>query len=177
LAFTKEQKQQMLAEYEEWLSKSQAVFLMEYTKMSVKRVEELRARVREVGGEAHIVKNTLFKLALEKAGYQLKDDLTLTTLAGFAFEDSPALAKTFAEAAKDAEMFNFKMGYLNKAQISANDIKALADLPPLPVLRAQLLGVLQAPAGKLVRTIAEPARGLASVFRAYSEKSGEAAAA
>ena len=54
-------------------------------------------------------------------------------------------------------------------------VKALADLPPLPVVRAQLLGVLQAPAGKLVRTIAEPARSLASVLQAYSEKAQAAA--
>ena len=59
---------------------------------------------------------------------------------------------------------------LNPAQV-----KVLSELPPLPVMRAQLLGVLQAPAGKLVRTIAEPARSLASVFRAYSEKEQAAA--
>jgi large subunit ribosomal protein L10 len=46
----------------------------------------------------------------------------------------------------------------------------LAELPPLPVVRSQLLGVLQAPAGKLVRTIAEPARSLAAVFQAYADK-------
>ena len=53
----------------------------------------------------------------------------------------------------------------------------LPELPPLPVVRAQLLGVLQAPASKLVRTIAEPARSLAAVFRAYSEKEEAPAAA
>jgi large subunit ribosomal protein L10 len=55
-------------------------------------------------------------------------------------------------------------------------VKILSELPPLPVMRAQLLGVLQAPAGKLVRTIAEPARGLAGVIKAFSEKASVAAA-
>ncbi len=59
--------------------------------------------------------------------------------------------------------------------LSPAQVKALSELPPLPVVRGQLLGVLQAPAGKLVRTIAEPARSLASVFRAYSEKAQTAA--
>jgi large subunit ribosomal protein L10 len=59
--------------------------------------------------------------------------------------------------------------------LNAAQVKALADLPPLPIVRGQLLGVFQAPAGKLVRTIAEPARSLASVFRAYSEKAQAAA--
>ncbi len=54
--------------------------------------------------------------------------------------------------------------------LNAAQVKALADMPPLPVMRAQLLGVLQAPAGKLARTIAEPARGLAAVLKAFSEK-------
>ena len=47
-------------------------------------------------------------------------------------------------------------------------MKALADMPPLPVMRAQLLGVLLAPASKLVRTLAEPARGLAAVIQAHA---------
>ena len=54
--------------------------------------------------------------------------------------------------------------------LSASQVKALSDLPPLPVMRATLLGVLQAPASKLVRTIAEPARGLAAVVKAFTEK-------
>ena len=53
--------------------------------------------------------------------------------------------------------------------LNASQIKALADLPPLPVMRATLLGTILAPASKLVRTLAEPARGLAAVIKAYSE--------
>ncbi len=72
---------------------------------------------------------------------------------------------------KGNEVFKVKGGYLGVEKLSSAQVKSLADLPPLPVMRATLLGVLQAPAGKLVRTLAEPARGLASVVRAYSEKS------
>ena len=64
---------------------------------------------------------------------------------------------------------------LFRSAINAAQVKALADMPPLPVVRSQLLGVLQAPAGKLVRTIAEPARSLASVFRAYADTAQAAA--
>ena len=73
------------------------------------------------------------------------------------------------------EFVKVKGGFLAGQPLNTAQVKALADLPPLPVVRAQLLGVLQAPAGKLVRTIAEPARSLASVFRAYSEKAQAAA--
>jgi large subunit ribosomal protein L10 len=73
------------------------------------------------------------------------------------------------------EAIKLKGGFLNKQALTAVQVKSLADMPPLPVVRAQLLGVLQAPASKLVRTIAEPARSLASVFRAYTEKAQAAA--
>ena len=54
--------------------------------------------------------------------------------------------------------------------LSAAQVKSLADMPPLPVMRATLLGVLQAPASKLVRTLAEPARGLAAVIKAFTQR-------
>ena len=63
-----------------------------------------------------------------------------------------------------------KGGYLGNKSISKAQVEALAELPPLPVMRATLLGTIMAPASKLVRTIAEPARGLAAVVKAYSEK-------
>jgi len=68
------------------------------------------------------------------------------------------------------EFVKVKGGFVAGQMLNAAQVKVLSELPPLPVVRAQLLGVLQAPAAKLVRTIAEPARSLASVFRAYSEK-------
>jgi large subunit ribosomal protein L10 len=58
--------------------------------------------------------------------------------------------------------------------LNAAQVKSLSELPPLPVMRAMLLGVLQAPAGKLVRTLAEPARGLAAVIKARTESAAAA---
>jgi hypothetical protein len=115
------------------------------------------------------VLNTLFGIALEKNGIDAKKYLEQTTLIGFAFNDAPALAKVVNDAAK-TDFFKVKGGLLGKNTMSTADVKALADMPPLPVVRAQLLGVLSAPASKLVRTINEPARGLAAVVKAHSEK-------
>jgi large subunit ribosomal protein L10 len=176
LAFSKEEKTKMLELYESWLTNSQAVFMMEYSKMSMKEVDTIRAKAREAGGEVHVVKNTLFTIVLDQLGMDGKDYLEKTTLIGFAFNDAPAMAKVMSDASK-ADSFNVKGGMLGKRLISANDIKALADMPPLPVIRAQLLGVFNAPASKFVRTVNEPARSLAAVVKAYSEKDAEAAAA
>lgn len=175
MAFTREQKSAIMQQYQEWVAKSQAMFLLEYTKMNQKDMDTLRAKVREVGGEIHVVKNTLFGKVLSEAGVDYGKMLEKTTMVGFAFNDPPALAKVVNEAAK-SEVFAVKGGFLGKVSINAAQVKALADMPPLPVLRAQLLGVLLAPASKLVRTIAEPGRSIAGVIKAYSEKGQTASA-
>ncbi len=169
MAFTKEEKNQMIAQYEDWLARSQAVFMLEFAKMSMKEVDDIRAKAREFGAELHVVKNTLFNIVLDRLGWEGKKHLDQTTLVGFAFNDAPSLAKVVNDAAK-ADTFKVKGGLLGKRVITVQDIKSLAELPPLPVVRAQLLGVLSAPASKLVRTINEPARGLAAVIKAHSEK-------
>ncbi len=169
MAFTRKHKDEMLTQYEEWLRNSEAVFMLEYSHMTVKQVETLRALVRQAGGQSHVMKNTLMKIALQKAGIQYSLDLKKTTLAGFATGDLPALAKVFSDATK-SDTFTLKGGILNGKTLTAQEVKMLADLPPLPVMRAKLLGMLQAPAGKLVRTLAEPARQIAAVVKSYSEK-------
>jgi len=168
LAFTKEEKATMMVQYQEWVSRSQAVFMLEYNKMAQKDIDALRAKARDAGGELHIVKNTLFSIVLDNLGYEHGKLLEKTTLVGFAFSDAPAFAKVVNETAK-SDIFKVKGGVLDKKAINPAQVKALADLPPLPVVRAQLLGVLQAPAAKLVRTIAEPGRSIAGVIKAYSE--------
>ncbi|HOW91293.1 MAG TPA: 50S ribosomal protein L10 [Anaerolineaceae bacterium] len=170
MAFTKKQKGDMTAHYEKWLSESQAVYVLDYSKMTMKEVDAFRAKARENGSEIHLVKNTLFTRALESQGYPVPDLFEGTSLVGFAFNDPPALAKTFTDFIKGSETRRIKGGFLGKEVITDVQVKALADLPPLPVMRATLLGVIQAPASKLVRTLAEPARSLAAVLKAYSEK-------
>jgi len=168
LAFTKKQKTDMMVQYQDWATRSQAVFMLEFNKMSQKDIDALRAKAREAGGELHIVKNTLFSIVLDQLGYDHGKLLENTTLVGFAFGDAPALAKIVNDTAK-SDIYKVKGGLLDKKAISPAQVKALADLPPLPVIRAQLLGVFQAPATKLVRTIAEPGRSIAGVIKAYSD--------
>jgi large subunit ribosomal protein L10 len=169
LAFTKQHKGLLLKQYNKWLKQSQAVFVLEYTKMGMKEVDTLRSKVRDAGGELHVVKNTLIELALKNAGIETKT-LVGTCLFGFAINDIPAMAKVFGDATKNSEVFKLKGGYLSGHPISPENVKALADMPPLSVLRSRLLGMLNTPASQLVRTLAEPARQMAYVVKAYSEQ-------
>lgn len=177
MAKSKEQKEAMLAEYMKWLVKSQAVVLVEYSGLKMKDLDLIRAKARESGGEFHIVKNTLARLALEKAGYSVPADFAQkSTAIGFSFSDAAGFTKAITEVTKGMEAVKVKGGFLDAKVLNAAQVKSLASLPPLPTLRAQLLGVLQAPASKLVRTLAEPGRALAYVVKGYSEKSAPAAA-
>jgi large subunit ribosomal protein L10 len=176
LALSKQKKEEVLNQYKVWLEKSQSVILVEYIGANMKDMENIRAQVRDSDGAFHVVKNTLVKLALEAGGYPIPEGLLEnTTAATFAFSDPAGTAKALSDASKDLDFIKVKVGYMGTEVLDADQVKALADLPPLPVLRGQLLGVLQAPASKLVRTVAEPARSLASVFRAYSEQAQAAA--
>ncbi len=177
MAKSKAQKEAMLAEYMEWLKKSQAVVLVEYSGLKMKDLDVIRAKARESGGEFHIVKNTLARLALEKAGYSVPADYAeKSTAIGFAFTDAAGFTKALTEATKGMEAVKIKGGFLDAKALSVAQVKSLSSLPPLPVLRAQLLGVLQAPAIKMVRTLAEPGRSLAYVVKAYFDKAAPAAA-
>lgn len=171
MAITKERKQEILAEYTEWLKKSRALILAEYKGLPMSEMDNLRGKAREVGGEFHVIKNTLGKRAFQDAGLKIPENyFDGSTAIAFAFDDAPALAKTFTDYTRTSEFLKIKGGFLGERAMSPADVKSLADLPPLPVMRARLLGALQAPAAQLARTIAEPARQIAAVFKAFADR-------
>lgn len=171
MAISKEKKQAVVAEYTGWIEQSSAMVVSEYKGLTMKDLDELRRRVREAGGEFHIVKNTLSKIAFEEAGLSFPEDLFEgTTAIGFAFKDAPELVKAMMEYSRSTEFFKVKGGYLGRDAISSEEVKSLAELPPLPVVRAQLLGALATPASQLARTLAEPARRVAAILKAFSDQ-------
>jgi len=171
LAITKQRKEEMMAQYQEWIGKSQAVIVVEYTGAKMKDMDSIRSKIRDAGGEFHVMKNTLAKRAFEAAGVNVPAGLLEKSSAvSFAFSDVAATAKALNEAVKGLDFVKVKGGFMGAQALSLAQVKALADLPTLPVARARLLGMLQTPAGQLVRTIVEPARSLAAVFKAYADK-------
>ncbi len=175
MAFTKKEKQALIANYEKWLKESSAVYIMSYQKMRMKDIDALRAEAREIGGELHVVKNTLMKIALKNCGYEDSNLFSESSLAAFAFQDAPAFAKII-DKANSTDLFSVKGGYMDGAILDAQSVIALSKLPPLPQMRAQLLALIQTPATQLVRTISEPARQVAAVIKAFSEKNPAPAA-
>ncbi len=177
MALTKDKKQAIVAEYEDWLKKSEAIFLTEYSGLNMPAFDELRKRIREAGGEFHVVKNTLGKLALKSAGLEAPPEtLKGSTAIGLAFSDAPGVAKAIADFAKGKEAVKIKGGFLGKRFISKQEVTRLATLPPLPVVRSQFLALLNTPATQLVRLLNEPGRRVAQVLKAYADKGASASA-
>jgi len=176
LALAKKRKEELLVEYREMFARNNAMVLTTYSNLTVKQLEELRHNIREIGGEFAIVKNTLAKIALAESGYEFPEDaLEGTTAVGLTSDDVAGLAKVLMTLAKESKTFSVKYGMADGVIYDKNKVKQLSELPPLPVVQAQLLALIQAPATKVAGTIAASARQLVNVFNAYSEKDTAAA--
>ncbi len=175
MALSRERKEEMLALYTDWVQRAEAVVFAEYSGMNMAHINKLRANVRGAGGEFHIIKNTLAKRAFEAAGMSTPNELFKGSSAiGIAFSDPPGVAKAIIDATKDSDFVKVKGGFLNGQLLSAADVKALADLPPLPVVQSQLLAVINTPATQLARLLNEPARQMAQVIKAYADQGAAA---
>jgi len=174
LAFTRKEKEAMVEQYKHWIDNSNAFFIMSYRNMNMSAVDEAREKMREVNAEIHVVKNRLFRLVLDEMDLEYEEGFwEENNLVSFAFSDAPSVAKVITEISK-ANVFDIRLGFMDQKALTADNVKVLADLPTLPVMRGMLLGTIMASATKLVRTLAEPARSMAAVVKAFSEE-GQAA--
>ena len=156
----------------ERVNASPFLFVVDYTGLTVAKFSALRKRLADTGSEIHVFKNTLVKKAAERAGYpqDIGSHLVGQTAVVTGAKDVCATAKVMKNFAAEFEKPQIKVGVLDGKLLDAPAIKALADLPSREVLLATLLGVLQAPASKLVRLLNEPAASLARVLKAKGEQ-------
>ena len=165
------EKKFISAEYLTRLHASPFFLVVDYRGLSVAQFTELRKRLVKVGAEVHVVKNTIFRVAAKEAGLA---DLTgalagqLAVITGK--EDVAAAAKVVKGYQAEFEKPKLQFGYLGNERLDADAVRAIADLPPLPVLRGKILGLLQAPAQKLAAVINTPGSQLARVIKAKSEQ-------
>ena len=170
------EKEAMVAAVYEKLTKSQAVVLADFRGLTVQEATTLRKQLREAGVELRVVKNTLARLAAEKAELTgLQAFLEGPTALAFGYEDPVAPAKILAEFAKTHKKVELKGGVLEGRVIDQVAITALAELPSREVLLGQLIGVIQAPIRNLVNVLSAPIRNTVYVLEAIRQKqAGEA---
>jgi large subunit ribosomal protein L10 len=178
LAITKKRKTELMDVYTDLIKKSEGMVLIEYRGTNMKQMGPLRNKVREAAGELHVVKNTIAIKALKAAGYSAPDELfSNSTAVGFAFSDVPGVAKALTTIAKDSEFIKVKGALLGKSVLNTKQVEALADLPPLSIIRGQLLGLISTPATRLAGVVASGVRQVVNVVKAYSDKAEQSAEA
>jgi large subunit ribosomal protein L10 len=167
LAITKQRKGELVEEYADWLKRSQGIILVDYRGVLSKDVYRLRTKVREAKGEFHVTKNTLVARALSEAGLPVPETmLDGPTAMSFCFEDPPAVAKAVLDFAEETKLMTVKGGLLGNRIIDPQGVKALSELPPRPVMMAQVLGTIQAPAGKMAGVLNSAVAQIVRVIQA-----------
>jgi large subunit ribosomal protein L10 len=180
MALTRDDKAKLLTEITDRLGRARAVLVADYAGLTVANVSEIRRTFRAAGVEYRVVKNKLAQRALKGTPREgLAKAFTRTTAVAFKYDTEYAkLGRTAKELAGKFDKLKFKGGFVEADVLSdATALETMASLPTLDEARAQLLGVINAPASKLLATINAPGSQLAGVIQAKADKDKEAAGA
>jgi large subunit ribosomal protein L10 len=165
------EKQILTKEYLARLNASPFFIVVNYAGLKVGHMTELRKRLNKAGAEIHVVKNSIFRIAAKEAGVPEMNGTLAGQLAVVTGQkDISATAKIVKTFGAEFDKLKIQFGYLDNKRLEQATLITLADLPSMEVLRGTLLGVLNAPATKLVRLLNTPATQLARVLQAKAEK-------
>ena len=167
----KSEKEVLIKELTDKFSRAKAVVVSEMGKVDVATVTRLRKKLREGGVEFKVLKNTLAKRAAKGSSVEIiSGDFVGPVSVAVSYSDVIAPAKILTDFTKDLETIKLRSAMVEGKKIDVNGIKALAKMPGLQQLRGMLLGMINQPASKLVRTIKEPSNALARVLSAKAAK-------
>ena len=152
-----EDKQALVAEVNAVAAKAYSAIAAEYRGLTVEQITNLRVKARHSGVWLKVVKNTLAKKAIAGTEFEcLKDALRGPLILAFSKEDPGAAARVVKDFIKDNELLIVKALALSGKLLPASDLDRLAKMPTREQAIAMLMGVMQAPITKFVRTLAEP---------------------
>lgn len=174
------EKEQIVEELTERLKATDSLIVADYRGLTNAQLAAVRSSLREHGATLTVVKNTLTRRAAEAAGTEsLLALLEGPTAIAFveADGDPVAVAKALADTAKETKILTFRGGILEGAAMGATDVEELAKLPPVDVLKSQLVGVIVAPLTALAGLLAAPLRDLVGLIDARIEQLGGESAA
>jgi large subunit ribosomal protein L10 len=161
------EKRDVVTALHDVFAKTGVVVVAHYAGLTVAQMTKLRSEMRSAGGKVKVAKNRLVKLALEGTDAKgIADLLKGPTCLAFS-ADPIAAPKIAVKFAKANEKFVILGGAMGTTVLDAKGVNSLADLPSLDELRGRLIGLIQAPASKIARTLNEPGAQLARVFGAY----------
>jgi len=172
------EKASIVSDLSEKLNRSPFLLVADYQRMNVNHFGELRNRLANTGAEVHVVKNSFLKRAIAASELpDITERLTGQTAVVYGDKDVAPVAKVLKSFAAEFKVASLKIGVVDRNILSTAQVESLADLPSREVLQAQFLGLLLAPATRLVRVLNEPASALARLLNAKAEKEGKPAEA
>jgi large subunit ribosomal protein L10 len=171
---TTQRKSQLVERTAELLRRSKFVVVTDYRGLTVSQISELRQQLRNIGTEYHVVKNTLAKFAAENVGKpELSQLLTGPTALACGQENVSELAKALLDYIRVSKATaSIKGALIDERLISVDEVRSLATLPPIEVLRARLLGALLSPIFSLQNVLSANLRGLSTVLNARIQQLG-----
>ncbi|MBA3725178.1 MAG: 50S ribosomal protein L10 [Armatimonadetes bacterium] len=169
------EKTAVIEQTRQWRQESTGMVFTDYRGLKVHEIQALRESLRVTGGEYHVVKNTLLRIALGDDMSSLPEELhNGPTATAFIFREEPACAKLLVKFAKDHKGFEIKGGYLDGKALSSADVEAFSKLPSRQELLSMIVGLVQAPIANVVGTINEMLLGPIRVIAAIADKAGPA---
>src|SRR3954454_20381710 len=166
------EKVAVVDEVREKFSAAEAAVLTEYRGLNVAAISALRRSLREAGGEYKIYKNTLFRFAARDLGLEIDELLTGPTAIAFVDGDAAAVAKALRDYARTNPALVVKGGLLGTKALSADEVRALAELPSRDVLLSQLAGALAAPMQQFAGLLQALPRNFAYGLKALLDERG-----
>ncbi len=171
MPITKARKDELVAQYVDLLERSNGFVVIQSAGLSVAAVDQLRAKIRAADGYYAVTKNTLLTKALQQQGWPVPDDLLKgPTSIAFGLENMPGVAKAVLEFAGDKlfeERVAVKGGVMAGNIISAKQVDTVSKLPSLDELRAQIAGLIVAPATGVVSILNAATGQVVNVLQAY----------
>ena len=164
------QKEKVVEELGQIFESSGVVVVAHYEGMTVAQMQDLRAKMREVGGSVRVAKNTLAKIALEgKPCASMAGLLTGMTVLAFS-EDPVAAAKVAVDYAKANDKFAILGGSMGTEALDAAGVKVVAAMPSREELIAQIASCIGAPASNIAGAIGAPASNIAGILKTLEER-------
>jgi large subunit ribosomal protein L10 len=164
------QKSDLVDQLKNVFSETSVVVVTRNHGLSVDQSTDLRNKMRDAGAQFKVAKNRLALIALDGTRYKPIGDLLKGPVALATSSDPVAAAKVAVDFAKTNDKLEIVGGAMGDTVLDVEGIKALASLPSLDELRATIVGLVQAPASKIARTVNEPGAQLARIFSAYAAK-------
>jgi large subunit ribosomal protein L10 len=169
----KEDKERVVAELTEKLRTADTLIVADYRGLTMPQIDALRSKLIENGARLSVVKNTLTRRAAEAAGA----DALLALLEGpsaIAFieadGDAVAVAKALADSARDTKVLEIRGGVMQGRVVSGPEVVELSKLPPLEILRGQVLGAIIAPLTAIAALVNAPLQNLYGLIDARIEQ-------